>query len=80
MMTLQRHARYELPDGTPVMARCWETGIAPPEWRLHAVDDRSTPLYRVDGHCLYRIVWDTETSDYTNVFCDMVLEDLRPLG
>jgi hypothetical protein len=79
MITLQRHARYSLPDGTIVMARCWETGIAPPEWKLHSIDQRSTPLYRVDGECLARYVWNPDTNEQIPVFCDLMLDDLQPL-
>jgi hypothetical protein len=79
MVMLQRHAHYSLPDGTRVMARCWETGIAKPEWKLHSDDERSTPLYRVEGECLHRYVLDTESGDQILVFCDLVLDDLRPI-
>jgi hypothetical protein len=79
MITLQRHARYALPDGTRVMARCWETGIAPAEWKLHSDDEHSTPLYRIEGECLHRYVWDASTNQAVLVFCDLVLDDLQPV-
>ncbi len=77
MITLQRHAHYALPDGTRVMARCWETGIAPPEWKLYADDDQKQPIYLVKDECLYRYVWDQEKHDMVPIFCDLVLDDLR---
>lgn len=80
MVTLIRHARYALPDGTRVLARCWETGTTQGEWKLHSDDGRNTPLYRVDGECLHRYIWDAETSSLEAVFCDLTLEDLQPLA
>jgi hypothetical protein len=80
MITLQRHAHYALPDGTRVMARCWETGIAPPEWKLYADDDQKQPIYLVKDECLYRYVWDQEKRDMVPIFCDLVLDDLQPCG
>ncbi len=79
MVTLIRHARYALPDGTPVRARCWETGIAPPEWKLHSDNEHNLPLYRVDGECLLRYTWNAETQQQEAIFCDLVLDDLRPI-
>jgi hypothetical protein len=79
MVTLTRHARYALPDGTVVMARCWESGLVPPQWKLHTNDDQSTPLYHIDGDCILRYVWDVDTNEQVSVLTDLVLDDLRPI-
>ncbi|GAB4113486.1 MAG: hypothetical protein Fur005_28790 [Roseiflexaceae bacterium] len=76
MVTLRRHSHYRLPDGTRVMARCWETGIAPPQWKLHTADERSQPLYLVVGECLHRYTWDEQQRELVPIFCDLVLDDL----
>ncbi len=79
MVVLTRHGRYALPDGTVVLARCWETGIAPPQWKLHTDDSQSTPLYQIDGDTILRYVWDAEIEEQVSVFTDLMLDDLRPL-
>lgn len=80
MITLERHARYALPDGTLVMARCWETGIAPPQWKLHSDDSRSLPLYCIDNETIMRYVYDDNQNTFELAITDLVFEDLAPVG